>query len=120
MIEQDSRNQYHFDIGMTLLNARTGEKSISVLEILDQVNFGVPSLLSNDLQRRSITRLNLEAASEMMARSNYTVAYQLAKTAVMLLPDDSWTTQYELTLKLYFLLSKAAHSYNKLDEATVR
>jgi predicted ATPase len=120
MIRQDERNRYHFDIGMALLESQSNEKPADLLMILKQVNFGVPSLLPDGSKRLSIAELNYGAASEMVNSSNFTSAYHLAKTAVMLLPDECWTRQYALSLKFYFLLSKAAHSYRKIDEAKVR
>jgi predicted ATPase len=120
MISQDERNRYHFDVGMALLESRSKEKNHDLLVILDQVNFGVPSLLHDETQRLAIAELNYEAACEMMKGSNFTSAYRLANTSVMLLPEDSWAVQYDLSLKFYILLAKAANSYRKIDEAKVR
>jgi hypothetical protein len=55
----------------------------------------------------------------MLQSYNYTSAYNLAKWAISLLPDDSWNTFYNLSLGCYFLLGKAAYSNRKIDEAKV-
>lgn len=123
MISSDSKDQYHFDIGMALLHicdVRFDEKRNILSAILDQINHGVPSLLSGQSHRMSVAKLYYHAGAEAMKCYNYTSAYIHAKSAILLLPDDSWTIQHDLSLKLYFLLSKAAFSYNKLDEAKAR
>lgn len=123
MINSESKDKFHFDIGMVLLASyeQNNTKSTSTLyAILDQINHGILSL-QDEAQHISIAKLNLQAGMESLRRSNYTSAYNFAKSAVSLLPNDSpWAKHYDLCLKLYFLLSRAAYSYWKIDEAKVR
>lgn len=125
MIGSDSlsRDKFHFDIGMLLLScveSQPKEQGGAKFAILDQINHGVPALLHDDSQRISIAKLNHEAASESMQCYNYTSAYELCKTSISLLPDDSWSKHYDMSLEFYFLLAKAAYSYRKIDDAKVR
>ena len=123
MISSDSKDKFHFDIGMVLLASyekNTIQSTSTLFAILDQINHGI-LLLQDEAQHISIAKLNLQAGMESLRRSNYTSAYNFAKSAVSLLPDDSpWTKHYDLCLKLYMLLSRAAYSYWKIDEAKVR
>eukprot|EP00956_Cyclotella_meneghiniana_P016274 scaffold25619_cov80-Cyclotella_meneghiniana.AAC.1 len=120
MIRPDSKDKFHFDIGMVLLASyeqNTIQSTSTLFAILDQINHGI-LLLQDEAQHISIAKLNLQAGTESFRRSNYTSAYNFAKSAVSLLPDDSpWTKHYDLCFKLYMLLSRAAYSYWKIDEA---
>jgi predicted ATPase len=123
MISPNDKDRFHFDIGMLLLSSfgdLTVEESEILFCILDQINHGIPLLLRDKEQRLSIAKLNHEAASRMFQSYNYTSAYNLVKRAISLLPDDAWNTCYDLSLQCYFLLSKAAYSNRKIDEAKVR
>ena len=71
-------------------------------------------------EQASIAKLNHDMASQMLQSYKYTSAYKLSKMAVSLLPDDSWSSQYHLSLEYYFSLSKAAYSCGNADEAKVR
>jgi predicted ATPase len=115
-----NRGKFHFEIGMLLLSSTDSRQKGSKLLILSQINHGVPSLLRDDYQRLSIATLNHEAASESMQCYNYTSSYELSKTAISLLPNDSWSTHHDMSIKFYFLLAKAAYAYKKIDEAKVR
>ena len=123
MISSDSKDKFHFDIGMVLLASyekNTIQSTSTLFVILDQINHGI-LLLQDEAQHISIAKLNLQAGMESLRRSNYTSAYNFAKSAVSLLPDDSpWTKHYDLCFKLYMLLSRAAYSYRKINEAKVR
>jgi predicted ATPase len=125
MISPESRSSFHFEIGMALLSVRndhTKEKSCSLLVILDQINQGAPytMLQNNAAQRIAIAELNLKAGLESITKSNYISAYNLSKTAISLLPENAWSSHHDLCLQLYFLLSKGAYAYKKVEEAKVR
>jgi predicted ATPase len=122
MIDSNNRSRFHFDIGMILfgrLGSSDNREKKSLFAMLDQINHGAPSLLQNESERISIAELNYEAGTESFRRSNYTVGYQYAKTAISLLPNDSWKSHLELSLRLHCLLSKTAYAYRKFDEAKV-
>ena len=115
MIGTGCQDQYHFDIGMSLISQ--DDKSDILFDVVEQINHGVPSLVRDDSQRVSIMKLNIEAGSQAMLRSNYISAYTYASVARMLLPKDSWSTLLDLSLQVHFQLAKAAYSNSKLDEA---
>jgi predicted ATPase len=120
MIGSDEKSKFHFDIGMLLLpNCEDHPEKSVLIYALDQVNHGVPALLRDESQRLSIANLNHKAAVQMMQSYNYTFAYLLAKRSISLLPDDSWSTNYDTSLKFYELLSRAAYSNGMIDHAKV-
>jgi predicted ATPase len=122
MIDSNYRSRFHFYLGMILFGCRGNRKSrenTSLFAMLDQIKHGVPSLLQNEPERITIAELNYEAGIESFRRSNYTVGYQYAKTAISLLPNDSWKSHFDLSLRLHCLLSKTAYAYRKFEEAKV-
>jgi predicted ATPase len=122
MISTNDKDRFHFDIGMLLLSSfgdRTEEKSKILFYILDQINHGVPDLLQDEEQRVMIVKMNHEVASQMMHSYNYTAAYQYSERAVALLPENCWSQSDDISIDVYFLLSKAAYSNGKIDRAMV-
>lgn len=121
MIDPDCRDKFHFDIGMAIISShgtQVKEKRIVSMAILDQINHG-HYLLADKSQRISVAKLNHAAASDMMKSFNYTVAYKLSNRAVSLLPVDSWSKNYDLSLEFYLLLANAAYSCRNMTEAKV-
>jgi predicted ATPase len=122
MIDPNRRSQFHFDLGMILFcscDSSNNRENKSLFAMLDQIKHGIPALLHNESERITIAELNFEAGTESFRRSNYTMGYQYAKTALSLLPKDSWKSHFDLSLRLHCLLSKAAYAYRKFDEAKV-
>jgi predicted ATPase len=126
-IDLHERTKFHFDIGMLLYPSFAkqsagveGKTGILFFTMLDQIHRGVPDLLQDEDQRVVIAKMNHEAASQMMQSYNYTAAYQYAERAVALLPKDCWSrNDDDMTIDVYFLLSKAAYSNGKIDRAMV-
>jgi predicted ATPase len=122
MIDPNRRSQFHFDLGMILFcscDSSNNRENKSLFAMLDQIKHGIPALLHNESERITIAELNFEAGTESFRRSNYTMGYQYAKTALSLLPKDSWKSHFDLSLRLHCLLSKTAYAYRKFDEAKV-
>jgi len=106
------KEQYHFDIGMAL-HFSGGD----ILAAANQINRGPRSLLQDDSRRISIVNLNFEASMQPMSCSDFTTAYSYLNTAVSLLPNDSWAAHYDLTLKCFSRLAKAAYSCGLAERA---
>jgi predicted ATPase len=120
MIPSEEKDRFHFCLGIALLSTHKRQKegkADNLFATIDQVNHGVPALLHDESQRISVSKLNLEAATNSMQSYDYTSAYRHAKAAVSLLPDDSWITHHNLSLNSHLQLAKSAYPYNKIDEA---
>jgi predicted ATPase len=127
MIDPDTRDEFHFNIGMLLYSSFKkqsveveGKNGILFYTMLEQIHHGVPDLLQDEEQRVMIAEMNYDVASQMMESYNYTDAYQFAERAVALLPKDCWSQSCDMTINIYFLLSKTAYSNGKTDIAMVR
>lgn len=126
MIPGEDKDRFHFDVGMALLSTYKRHvegknhmegKSDGLFDIINQVNHGVPALLHDESQRISVAKLNLQATAHTMQSYNYTSAYRYAKTAISLLPVDSWATHHDLSVEAYFQLAKSAYPCSKYEEA---
>ncbi|KAL3784136.1 hypothetical protein HJC23_005794 [Cyclotella cryptica] len=106
------KQQYHFDVGVALQSVGG-----AISAAANQINRGSMSLLQDNSRRISIVNLNYEASMKPMDCSDFTAAYSYLNTAVSLLPNDSWTAHYDLTLKCCFQLAKAAYSCGQAKRA---
>ncbi|KAL7519085.1 hypothetical protein ACHAWX_003883 [Stephanocyclus meneghinianus] len=106
------KEQYHFDLGMAL-QIVGGD----IFAAVNQINRGPLSLLQDDSRRILIVNLNYEASIHPMDCSDFTTAYSYLNAAVSVLPNESWTAHYDLTLKCYFRLAKAAYSCGRATRA---
>lgn len=86
-----------------------------IFQVVDQMNYNVSSIpLSMQVD---VAELNFSAASRAMGFSDYQTAHSYLENALVLLPADHWTSNYELCLRLYFLKAKAVYSCGNIEKA---
>ena len=118
LIKLDERNQYHYNIGMTMYSSAKEQIVGELLFlIVDQINHGAVSTLKCPSQQTSVVELNFEAGTKAMNCSNFMSAYSYLNAGILLLPDDSWSNHYDLCLNLFLLHAKAARASGLTDEA---
>ena len=61
LIESSAKDRFHFEIGMALYSSFVSQDDDKLLTVIEQINYGVPSLLSSPSQRISIAQLNFRA-----------------------------------------------------------
>lgn len=66
LIEPGQRDQYHFEIGTALLPSYDNRDEDMLYTIIEQVNFGVPSLVVSPTEITSIAHLNYDAGLASM------------------------------------------------------
>eukprot|EP00804_Cyclotella_cryptica_P018958 CCRYP_006467-RB/>CCRYP_006467-RB protein AED:0.02 eAED:0.02 QI:225/1/1/1/0.66/0.5/4/29/1413 len=98
------KEQYHFDLGIALQQVGG-----DILAAATQINRGLPLFAQDDSRRITIVNLNYQAGLQPMNCCDFTAAYSYLTTAFSLLPNDSWSAHYDLTLKCHFQLAKAAY-----------
>jgi len=109
--------QFHYDLGMLLRSTfKVHDLGDAIFQVVDQINHGVPSLIQPEVQV-DVADLNFSAGSRAMKLSDYKTAYSYLNNALSLLPQGHWNSHYELSLRLYFLKSKAAYSRGNIEEA---
>ncbi|KAL3791816.1 hypothetical protein HJC23_002447 [Cyclotella cryptica] len=120
LIPPVEKDQYHFIIGMALQSnfASLDEEDTSVLfATIDQINRCPPTMFRDDSQRILIANLNYEAGVKAMKCSNFVPAHAYMNAAVSLLPENSWKSHYDLSLKCNYHFAKAAYSCGYVDQA---
>eukprot|EP00804_Cyclotella_cryptica_P023793 CCRYP_011177-RA/>CCRYP_011177-RA protein AED:0.01 eAED:0.01 QI:5/1/1/1/1/1/2/430/1361 len=120
LIPPVEKDQYHFTIGMALQSnfASLDKEDTSVLfATIDQINRCPLTMFRDDSQRILIANLNYEAGMKAVKFSNFMPAHSYMNAAVSLLPEDSWKSHYDLSLKCNYHFAKAAYSCGYVDQA---
>ncbi|XXX82612.1 AAA family ATPase [Sorangium sp. So ce134] len=100
LMRPEEREPRHLTIGRRLLSRASPEElPRRVVEIVGHLNAG-RRLLQPGPERQQVASLNLEAARRLHASAAYTAAAAHAAVGVELLPDDRWSSCYELSFEL--------------------
>jgi len=119
LIPDDKKSQFHYSIGVLLYSFskeqdfRLGD---TMFQICGQINHGIPKLIEPEM-KRDIVELNFECGSSAMSRSDHQTAQSYLNNSLLLLSEDHWSSNYEFSLRLYFLSAKAAYSCGKIEKA---
>ncbi|KYC40505.1 serine/threonine protein kinase [Scytonema hofmannii PCC 7110] len=101
LIPEDKKQSTHLKIGQLLLsNISKEDQEGRIFEIVNQLNIGV-DLLPNQLEKNELAKLNLIAGQKAKFSTAYETAIKYLNTGLDLLANDSWLSQYDLTLKMY-------------------
>jgi len=110
LIDEVQKKAVHLEIGRLLLHNTAPEAlSEKLFEIVDHLNVGVGTgtetlpLLTHQAERDEIAKLNLMAGQKALTATAYQAALKYLNVGLDLLAEDSWQTQYDLTLNLYEL-----------------
>ncbi|BDI19310.1 hypothetical protein ANSO36C_51120 [Nostoc cf. commune SO-36] len=109
LIDESQKQIVHLQIGRNLLGKILPEKlSDRLFEIVDHLNHGI-ELVTDQLERNEIARLNLIAGQKAKAAIAYSVAQKYLATSRVWLAASSWQTNYDLTLDLYLETTEVAY-----------
>jgi PAS domain S-box-containing protein len=109
LMDEEQKQTIHLQIGRLLLQNTAPETlSDKIFEIVDRFNQGI-QLVTAQKERDEIIKLNLRAGQKAKAATAYGAALKYLNAAIELLTDDSWQTDYELTLNLYIESVEAAY-----------
>ncbi|MGB3494030.1 MAG: AAA family ATPase, partial [Elainellaceae cyanobacterium] len=108
------RQEIHWRIGQHLLDSTPPEQQEQrifdtvnqlnaghQLNIGHQLNAGVAPTQQTDQQRHELAGLNLQAGQKAKAAAAYRAALDYLKTAMNLVTDEIWQTDYEMAIALY-------------------
>ena len=112
LIPEDAKKTTHLEIGKHLLEA-TSEEDLeeNIFSIVDQINAGL-ELISLQQEKDQLAELNLVAGKRAKDSAAYQPALTYLQTALQLLSSDSWSRQYQLSLRIHEGAAEAA-SVNK-------
>ncbi len=101
LIDETQKKTVHLQIGRLLLaNTQSEGLEEQLFEIVGHLNNGVV-LVDKQADKNEIARLNLMAGKKAKAAMAYGAAVKYLNAGRECLAQDSWQTQYELTLNLY-------------------
>ena len=107
-------------MGKTLYAICTGKDvGNTIFLIASQINHGKEFIEKDDALRIPVAKLNIKAGKMALDDCDHKLAYHYFAAALSLLPDDSWESNYDLSLRLNFLMARAANSSCRYDEAEV-
>jgi predicted ATPase/signal transduction histidine kinase len=101
LIPSEQQKNTHLKIGQLLLH-NTAQDTLeeNVFDIVNQLNIGVEFITEQE-EKYKLAQLNLMAARKAKAASAYEAAVMQLRVGLKLLPENSWQTNYDLTLALY-------------------
>jgi len=99
--------QFHYDLGMSMYTSSIDQDDLSdvIFQIVGQINFG-ESLIQPDVD---MAKLYCKAGIKAMDLSDYETSNSYLSTAINLLPENRWSSNYKLCLKIYFLIAKSMY-----------
>ncbi|RKZ90551.1 MAG: serine/threonine-protein kinase PknK, partial [Candidatus Parabeggiatoa sp. nov. 1] len=101
LIDDNQKKAVHLQIGHLLLkNTQANKSEEHLFDIVEHLNIGF-ELVDNQAERNEIARLNLVVGQKAKAATAYGAAVKYLEMGRELLAEDSWETEYDLTLNLY-------------------
>ncbi|MDZ8189401.1 MAG: AAA family ATPase [Nostoc sp. ChiSLP02] len=117
LIPEAERKKVHLQIGYLLLENFTEHQiKENIFKIVNQLNEGT-ELITKQLQRNEIAKLNLEAGKRAKASTAYEASLRYLETGLKLLGKNSWKSHYRLTLELYTETIEALYLNVKYEQA---
>jgi len=120
MTDREKRQQIHLSVGRLMLqNMNKEEQNENLIDIVRHLNDGRKKM-EDASEKENLARLNLEAGTKARKSAAYPSALHYIGTGMEMLPENSWETQYELTLALNREHSQSAYLSGKHGEAENR
>ncbi|MBD3561119.1 serine/threonine-protein kinase PknK, partial [Planktothrix sp. FACHB-1355] len=109
LIPEPDKKATHLKIGELLLkNTPADEIEENIFDIVNQLNVGVESITDRE-QKDELAKLNSIAGKKAKAATAYQPAVVYLNVGLRLLAQDSWKSQYDLTLAIYVEATQAEY-----------
>jgi diguanylate cyclase (GGDEF)-like protein len=109
LIPETQKKSIHLKIGQRLLeNTLAAGVEEKIFDIVNQLNYS-SELITQPQEREKLVQLNLKAGRKAKATTAYGAALEYFKMGIHLLENQSWETDYSLTLALYEEAIEAAY-----------
>jgi len=116
LISENQRKQIHLKIGLLLFdNIPVTERESKIFQIVNQFNTAI-ELITHQIKRDEIAQMNFLAGRKALASTAYVASIKYLTTGITLLSEDSWKTQYELTLALYETAAEATYLAGEFEQ----
>jgi predicted ATPase len=106
----------HRRLAVTIETVHADRLEEHVYELADHFNAALPSL-SDPAERTKVARLNLSAATAARAAAAFDAARAYSAAALDLLPEETWTTDYDLMAGTVKRLAEAECVTERFDDA---
>lgn len=118
LIPADQKKELHFKVGQLLLkNTQTTEIEEKVFDIVNHLNIAI-ELIRNQKNSHNLAELNLLAGQKAKAAAAYELAQGYLNFGLELLAEDSWYSNYELTLSLYIEAVEVEYLKGNFEKST--
>ncbi|MFN6561116.1 MAG: AAA family ATPase [Nostoc sp. ChiSLP01] len=116
LIEEEYKKIVHLQIGRLLLN-NFPEYNLeeNIFNIVNQLNEGA-ELVTEQLEREQLAKLNLQAAKKSKASTAYEPALKYLETGLRFLASNSWEEQYKLTWELHLETLEMLYLNTKFEQ----
>ena len=117
LISEDDQKLYHLNIGKAM-SANTTADNIddSIFDLVNHWNIGADTL-TDQATKNYVANLNLIAGRKARASAAYQQALLYFEKGLLLLASDSWSSNYDFTLRLYDETSEIAFLCGEMDRA---
>ncbi|MEG4054906.1 MULTISPECIES: AAA family ATPase [unclassified Microcoleus] len=117
LIPSEQQKATHLKIGQLLLqNTNQNDLEENVFDIVNQLNVGV-EFITEKKEKYQLAQLNLIAGRKAKAATAYEAAVTLLKVGLELLAENSWQSNYDLTLGLYVEAVEAEYLYTNYERS---
>jgi predicted ATPase/signal transduction histidine kinase/tRNA A-37 threonylcarbamoyl transferase component Bud32 len=117
-IADGDTEEVHLRIGRLLLaKSDEAQREERVFDLVNHLNIGRGLIESSDEQRQ-LAQLNLQAAQAASEATAFDGALEYVRTAMDLLPADSWKSEFQLTYDLHRERAEGEFLAGNWDEAT--
>lgn len=101
LIPESEKKATHLKIGQLLLkNTSEAKRSENIFALVNQLNYGI-DLINQQIEKNELAALNLLAGKKAKEANAYEAAANYLNIGLSLLAEDSWQSDYSLTLALY-------------------
>ncbi|MBF0396587.1 MAG: response regulator, partial [Desulfobacterales bacterium] len=117
LIPENEKIEWHYKIGKYVLSQKQiSDLKDNVFYIVNHLNYGIPIISDSDEITKLIT-LNVLAGDKAASSTAHASAIKYYKTAIQLLPKNSWETSYELTFEINMKLAESEYLSRNIEAA---
>ncbi|MBF0395822.1 MAG: AAA family ATPase [Desulfobacterales bacterium] len=109
LMTEKRQKEIHLKIGRLILETSSEEKRLEKLfNIVNHLNLG-SELIIDQAEKNKLAQMNLLAGKRAKASAAYEPSLNYLKDGIRLIGENSWETNYALTLDIYIQTAEAAY-----------